>query len=339
MHFSRPVVTAIAIPAAVVASVGAFLLVGAPSGHAGARTRSPAPSARPSIRVTASPSPSPSPTKRHHRRKPRRKRPGASSPGNAPFVGVAINGYVSASVSSFASTTGVHPAMVEIYINFGSAFPSPQAGQIRASGAMPFIQWDPSHAPLSQIAAGDYDGYIRQFATAVKAFGHPVMLSFAHEMNGTWYPWGRSHATPAQFIAAWRRIHTLFSRQGVTNVTWSWDPSHTGGPASQWWPGPAYVNWIGIDGYLRPGQTFAEIFAQQLANIRSVTQQPIFIAETAVAPSAGQARQITEIFDGVRSYGLLGFVYFDVNALEPWRLQGRPSAIRAFRRDAARMGI
>jgi hypothetical protein len=92
-----------------------------------------------------------------------------------------------------------------------------------------------------------------------------------------------------------------------------------------------YVDNIGIDGYQRPGQTFAQIFAERLANIRSFTSKPIYIAETSVAPSSDQARQIIGLFNGVQHYHLSGFVWFDINHLEAWRIERRPAALRAFR--------
>jgi len=281
---------------------------------------------------------SPSASKGSARRK-------ASPPGGSPppapsgrgvltghvFVGVAVKGAIAASVRSFSAAAGTHMALVEFYTPFGSPFPQQEAAQVVALGSTPFIQWNPSTAPLSSIAAGNDDGYVRRYAMAVKAFGHQVVLSFGHEMNGSWSRWGSTHATPAQFVAAWRRIHNIFANQHVGNVTWSWDPSHVGADPQPWWPGAAYVDRIGIDGYQRPGQTFAGIFAARLALIRSFASKPIFIAETSVAPSSGAPSQIIGLFNGVIRYHLSGFVWFDVNRLEQWRLEGRPADIRAFR--------
>src|SRR5262245_20941596 len=210
------------------------------------------------------------------------------------FVGVAVKGAIPSSVRTFSATTRAHMALVEFYTPFrlGSPFPRQYAAQVVALGSTPFIQWNPATAPPSSIAAGNYDGYVRRYATAVKAFGHNVMLSFGHEMNGSWSRWGSGHATPAQFVAAWRRIHNIFANQHVGNVTWSWDPSHVGAYPQPWWPGASYVDRIGIDGYLRPGDTFADIFAERLAQIRSFASKPIFIAETGVAPNSGAPSQV-----------------------------------------------
>lgn len=337
MQVNRSVVTAIGIPVVVLAVVGIFLLATSPGGHSGGQAL---PSASPgsSSSQPAAPSPSPSKPKRPHKKR-HKAQPNAGAPLASGFVGVAVNGDIRSTVSSFTKTTGVHPSLVELYALFGAPFPHLQAHRVVAAGSAPFIQWNPRHAPLTAIASGQYNRYLHNFADAAKGFGRHIVLSFAHEMNGTWYPWGRPHSTPAQFKAAWRRIHAVFVHEHVHNVTWSWDPSHVGSPASEWWPGSKYVDVIGIDGYQRPGQTFSEIFSRQLGIIRHVTRKPIFIAETAVAPSAGQARQVTGLFEGVSKNKLLGFVWFDVNRLKAWRLEGRPAAIHAFRRSAAKMGV
>jgi Glycosyl hydrolase family 26 len=258
-------------------------------------------------------------------------------PTPGPFVGVAINPPITKGIESFGETTTVHPALVEYYTRFGAPFQAHEARQATEAGSVPFIQLNPRKAPASRIAAGAYNEYLRRYAAEVKSFRCPVVLSFGHEMNGSWYPWGRPHTTPAQFIAAWRQLHYIFTAARVTNVTWAWDPTRVGSPANQWWPGSAYVNWIGIDGYLRRGQTFNRLFERQLSVIRHLPSKPVFIAETGVAPSAGAARQIAALFNGLNRYHLTGLIWFDVNRLEPWRLEGRPAAAKAFGRAAASM--
>lgn len=262
----------------------------------------------------------------------------ATMPAGGKFVGVAVNAPITQAVTFFRQATDVRPAVVEFYTAFGSPFPGREARQAESEGAVPLVQLNPRHVPLYEIAAGQYDRYLRHYARAIRAFKCSVLLSFGHEMNGSWYRWSRPYASPAQFIAAWRRIHDVFASSRVTNVTWSWDPSHGGSPARQWWPGARYVDWVGIDGYQRPGQTFSGVFGRQLRNIRSFTYKPIFIAETAVAPGPEQTHQITGLFDALSQYHLLGLVWFNVNRLEPWRLNDRSAAIDAFRRSAMNLG-
>jgi mannan endo-1,4-beta-mannosidase len=248
-----------------------------------------------------------------------------------PFTGIAVNPPIVARAKSFAAATGARPQVVEFYTAFGKPFSRPEADQVASLDAVPLVQLNPRHASLASIAAGKWDPYLRRYAAAVRAFRCPLALSFGHEMNGWWYPWGEPDSSPAEFIAAWRHIHAVFTAAHASNVIWSWDPDHGGSKASRWWPGAAYVDWVGLDGYQRPGQTFASIFGRQLANIRSFTAKPVFLAETAVAPGPQQQAQITGLFAAVRRYRLAGLVWFDLNRKEPWRLEGRPAAIAAFR--------
>lgn len=248
-----------------------------------------------------------------------------------PFTGVAVNTPVSTRARSFAAATGAHLGMVEFYTSFGNHFPQHEAQQAVSTGAIPLIQINPRKASLASITAGHWDGYLRHYAAAMKAFRCLMAFSFGHEMNGNWYPWGRPWSSPAEFIAAWRHIHRVFAAEHVRNVIWSWDPDHGGTPARQWWPGAAYVDWIGVDGYQIPGKNFRSIFAWQLAGIRSFTSKPVFLAETAVAPGPEQHAQIAGLFAAIRKYRLAGVVWFDINRQHPWRLEGNPAAIAAFR--------
>lgn len=83
----------------------------------------------------------------------------------------------------------------------------------------------------------------------------PVAISFGHEMNGHWYPWGTKDTTAATFVKAWRHIHDLFQEEGATNVVWVWSPNVVNPVPSvklePYWPGDAYVDWVGIVGYWR----------------------------------------------------------------------------------------
>jgi len=272
------------------------------------------------------------------------ERPLSSSAGELPqvtsghvFVGVAVKGAIVPGVRSFRRTTGARIAMVEIYTPFGARFPWRTLHEVTSTGAHPLMQWNPRGSSLARIVAGRYDTYLRHYARSARRFRRRIVLSFGHEMNGTWNSWGAGHVRPSTFVAAWRRIHHIFRRAGVRNVSWSWDPSHVGEPPRPWWPGRHYVGRIGIDGYQRPGNTFAQIFAKRLAYIRRFTSKPIYIAETSVSPSAHQARQIIGLFNGVQKYHLSGFVWFDINRLRTWRLEGRPAAVRAFRSAVERM--
>jgi mannan endo-1,4-beta-mannosidase len=243
-------------------------------------------------------------------------------------------------VREFAAKTGAAPAIVESYAGWWTPFNTALAADEHAIDATPLIQLDPQGISLAVIAAGRYDAYLRSYAASVRAFGHPIILSFGHEMNGTWYGWGKGRTKPAVFIAAWRHIVDVFRAAGASNVTWLWTVNAVNAasaPLYQWWPGAAYVNWVGIDGYYYyPSDTFGSVFGSTATQIRQFASLPILIAETAVGNTADRETQIRGLFAGVKADRLAGLVWFDANQSDPpyhqrWRLESDPAALTAFR--------
>jgi mannan endo-1,4-beta-mannosidase len=246
-----------------------------------------------------------------------------------------------AGVENFAQVAGRKPNLVVYYSVWNEKFQEAFAEDVVSHGATPIIQIEPFSVSLAKIAAGTYNSYLSTFADDVAAFGHKVIISFGHEMNGYWYSWGYRHTSPADFIAAWRHVVTLFRQHGANNVTWLWQVNSLSSqisPPGEWWPGSQYVSWVGISGYYYlPGDSFAGIFDPVFVDIRQFTQDPVLIAETAVGPQAGQSRGIKDLFAGVRAQGDIGFVWFDQHSYggiykgEDWRLEDSPSAMKVFR--------
>ena len=166
------------------------------------------------------------------------KRPAACASLPARFTGVALPAPQGRTLPAFTAASGVRPQVLEYYAKFGFGFIFGPALAAESAGAVPLLQWiPPSYDPLSQIAAGKYDSYLRQFAVSVRTFGCPLMLSFGHEFNGPWWPWGRGKQSPASFTAAWRHIYEVLEQAGVRNVTWVWNPNVASGPAADPLPG------------------------------------------------------------------------------------------------------
>ena len=269
---------------------------------------------------------------------------GARERSHKVYLGVYVNGFPpsTAPIKQFAESVGIQPDMITFYPQFGQDFDASAACAIVKEGAVPVLQWDPENVSLASITAGKHDHYLRTFADAVKRFGDRIVLSFGHEMNGNWYSWGYQHTASSVFVAAWRHIVNVFRAVGASNVTWLWtvnviNESRAGripSPAP-WWPGAAYVNWVGIDGYYyRPSWLFVSLFGPTIAAVRALTGDPILIAETGASPPATQPAKIADIFAGIRSYSLLGFVWFDAKGTtRDWQITS-PAAIEAFREGA-----
>jgi cellulose synthase/poly-beta-1,6-N-acetylglucosamine synthase-like glycosyltransferase len=271
----------------------------------------------------------------------------ATPSGGVRYLGVVTPGASVAQLDAFASLTGSHPNMDEYYAPWGQPFSVDKAADLAGAGALPLISWEPTTIPLRAIASGISDAYIRSWAQAVMAYGRPLAISFAAEMNGDWERWGPGFATPAQFVAAWRHIHDLFTAARATNVTWVWTPNVINGLGVQiapYWPGGRYVSWVGMDGYWwgahrGPGTTFASIFGPTMQAVRTFTGKPFLIAETG---GLGRFRQVAvrDLFAGtMHTPGVLGFVWFDgrIASQGDFRLETDPAAVVAFRQGVASM--
>jgi hypothetical protein len=268
----------------------------------------------------------------------------------ASYLGVYESGVLQSyqQVADFSKAAGMPPNLVGYYSGWEEPFQVSFAETVHSHGAVTLLQWDPTGASVSKIAGGGFDSYLRSFARSVRDFGHPVVIGFGHEMNAYWYSWGYRHLPPSTFVAAWRHIVTLFRDQGVSNVTWLWtlqaDESGTGAIAS-WWPGAQYVTWVGIDGYYyHSSETFFSIFGQSIAQVRMFTGLPILLSEVGVGPDADQARKIPELFAGMRQYGTIGLVWFDIAQHQgiyhqDWHIEDNPAAETAFRRSASALTL
>ena len=173
--------------------------------------------------------------------------------------------------------------------------PASTLSQIGAHGSVPFVTWnptdfsgatDPATFALANITAGNFDTYLQAQAATLAAYGKPVFVRTMHEMNGTWYPWA---GDPANFVPAWRHIHDVV--RGVAPLTqFVWCPNVwvAGGVAvvdpQPYYPGDAYVDWVGIDGYnserlYGSWQTFSEVFGFSYGQLVSAHAKPLMICE------------------------------------------------------------
>ena len=153
--------------------------------------------------------------------------PSSGNPGTAPMspsFGITMPGVPSSleNLQTLSASLGASPGIDMWYEQWSSAadFPVTAASTVIQSGATPEITWEPWNPAdgvnqpaysLSAIVAGHYDSYILRWAQEIKAWGHPLMLRFAEEMNGNWTPWdeGVNGNGPGSFVAAWDHVHAL----------------------------------------------------------------------------------------------------------------------------------
>ncbi|NEM90713.1 glycoside hydrolase family 26 protein [Galbitalea soli] len=205
----------------------------------------------------------------------------------------------------------------------------------------------PGTGLLQRIAAGREDaaaiGFLRQLAD----FRGPVVIRFAHEMNGSWYPWS---GDPAHYVAAWSRIHGLVARFAPA-ARMAWSVNNVDQPAAnrfeRYWPGAAQVDMIGLDGYncLAGWQSPAQVFARAYARLLALAPTtPLWITETASCESSPAVPGSADSSKAAWITGLLGsrelprvtaVVWFDRDKEYDWRISSTPAAAAALRRALA----
>lgn len=260
------------------------------------------------------------------------------------YLGLEIDGAPEslAPAEQFATWVGVKPNIIGQYVAWGTSFDATAATNAWSYGALDFVVWEPWNTTLAKIAAGASDAYVQRFATAVRALNVPIALSFGHEFNGNWYPWGTTGATAADFVAAWQHIHKIFTAAGATNVIWVWDPNDIYPvpdlKLKDYYPGDAYVDWAGVTGYWTQDgpNTYSSLYLPTLEEIREFTQKPFIIAETSVEPGSNQSRSLTQLINAVEQHSdILGFVWYDFDKGGDWRIENRPSLLDQFRSGIA----
>jgi mannan endo-1,4-beta-mannosidase len=266
---------------------------------------------------------------------------GCNKPTGNRYLGISVQH--TALIAPTDQAMGITANVTSLYYNIGMSIPMGTVAQLCAQHIFPVLVLEDPNASPAQIASGADDKALESYALALGTMQTPVGLTIDHEFNGPWSSWGYKHATPAQYVAAWRHVVTLFRDNGATNVTWIWNPNvsdqWTAPDLRAWYPGDAYVNWVGLDGYLyATTDTYQSIFGATIDQIHAITTRPVFIVETGASPDSGRARAITSIFQGAaKTPGLLGLIYFDFDktSVHNWYINNDPPALAAFRAGAS----
>jgi len=178
-----------------------------------------------------------------------------------------------------------------------------QASNIFNNGAVPLISWMPVDIHqadsnlLPEILAGDWDDYIDNWISGMLTWidSYPshkkpiVLLRFAHEFNGSWYPYA---GVPNQYVEAWRHVHHLFAQRNANDyVEWVWSANHIDfdehNDMTLYYPGDDYVDWTSLDGYnwgsnhdWTKWDSFQDLFATAYdLLVSNYPDKPILIAE------------------------------------------------------------
>jgi beta-mannanase len=279
-------------------------------------TPSPTATSAPSPTATSAPSPTatsaPRPT-------------ATSAPSNPITLGVYPNNPNDMSkigeIDTYNTLIGGTARIVHYAISWsdGDHFQSNIANAIVARGATPMLTWNPYdwrygiNQPQysdASIAAGQYDPLLQTWGRELAAWGQPIYLRIGDEMNGNWDSWspGVNGNTIATYLDMWRHVVTTMRNAGggLPNVHFVWSPSTIDqGVAADFtpmYPGDAYVDWVGLDGFnwgtTNDGwKTMSQIASRSYAEMVNLTNKPLMIAETGCAEQGGdKAAWLTQTF-------------------------------------------
>lgn len=217
-----------------------------------------------------------------------------------------------AAMDEIKAETGRYPAIWTVWSAWGNAntkkFPSGMVKQIKARGAVPLVFWEPvqkfgvctDHARFKKIKNGKFDWYIKSWAKAAKASRTKILLRFAHEVNGRYFPWtvGSCGNTVADYKAAWKRVYNLVrNKVGAKNVQFVWTvakKSCPGGcnPYKRFYPGNQYVQWVGFSNFNWGAHSgnwapMAKGINPVMGKFKQFTKKQVIIAELATNEKGG----------------------------------------------------
>ncbi len=181
------------------------------------------------------------------------------------------------SVADVSARLGATPS---VWVQF-VVFPLDDAGrgnldafidQVAAVDGIGLITLEPRDG-LDSVTEADAEELARLLDGYWRASGTPSIVRFAHEMNGSWYPWGQQ---PEAYIDAFRTVATaVHALAPASAMAWapnegsgypfsggtftSDDPSldtngdgeitNTDDPYAPYWPGDDAVDWVGMSVY------------------------------------------------------------------------------------------
>ncbi len=251
---------------------------------------------------------------------------GSTYLGAFPFLGNTEDRVSAGRITGFERLSGRQLAWVYVSDNWLGAirFPGQSVATIRATGAVPFIRLmprssfdqyraDPRYS-MASIVRGRHDEALQEWARAAARVRGPLMVEFGTEVNGAWFPWngrwnGGATTTrygdpswpdgPERFRDAYRHVVRLFRAAGARNVTWVFHVDSSPEPEARWndarwyWPGEAFVDWIGLSAYGPQTddedlERFDDVLSRGYASATRLSRtRPIALLEFAIADDGG----------------------------------------------------
>lgn len=252
--------------------------------------------------------------------------------------------------AAFERLVGAQMHMRAVFVHWGNERDFPMELKPSMAGKPLIIFWEAfdytvegteqSRFSYDAILRGDWDTYFVEFANDAKRYRDPVILIPFEEMNGDWYASSgvKNGNTPAKHIKAYRYVHDFFEK--VPNVQFGWAVNSTSVPDTaenaieQYYPGNAYVDIVGVDGFNfdNPWMSFNEIFGEAIITLRQY-KKPIYIFSMASADGPQKAAWVRDALTVQipQHPEIKGWVWFNENKERDWRVWSDEAALKAFK--------
>ena len=121
--------------------------------------------------------------------------------------------------------------------------------------------WDKTPAAKdiinNKILAEKYDLWISRVASFLKSLTYkgkqiPILFRPYHEMNGSWFWWGKPNINSSEYINLWQNlVHALRDKHNLHNLLYVYSPNKLGENDNymEFYPGDNFVDVLGIDIY------------------------------------------------------------------------------------------
>lgn len=134
---------------------------------------------------------------------------------------------------------------------------------------------DATGTNLAHIADGTHDKVIDQLGTFIQRSERPVFLRIGYEFDGSW-----NHYEPEPYKAAFQHIVDRLREHGTTNFVSVWQSatykygSYKNLPIEEWYPGDAYVDWMGTSHFV-----FDPAVHDRFLDFARAHNKPVLVAE------------------------------------------------------------
>ena len=217
----------------------------------------------------------------------------------------------------------------------GVANIAPDLAAIFARGQVAHLNVEPSGYTAAQYAAPASDPVAHDLAAMADAVAGAlaaaprgrVILTFGAEMNGNWTDWGCLSAS--EYIARYRAFHdavtAALDARGVDHrrVRWAYGPNATSsaacGSAAGYYPGHAYVDFLGMSAYRPDGASLSSAVVAPMSALFDALEYPeawrrdrFLILQTGARAAGDRAAWIASLFEaGATDDRIGGLIYFD----------------------------